>query len=291
MTSEFKDYLKRKAYNEKSITTFERAFKQYEKWLSQEQLESEEIRYQDLLQFMKHCQKRDITQRTIQNYLGVVKHYYDYLMEENKIDQNPTSGIEVKGVKRKLLYHILEPQELNALYNNYQQDTLNGKRNKILLGLLVYQGLKVEDLARLETAHIQLREGQINVPGSRRTNERMLKLEAHQVLDIYDYMLNVRPQIIEASKLATEQLFIGVEGGTRVSSFVEKMLPRLRKLNKNVLNAKQIRASVITKWLKIYNLREVQYRAGHRYVSSTESYKQNDLEGLQEEVNMYHPLG
>ena len=62
------------------------------------------------------------------------------------------------------------------------------------------------------------------------------------------------------------------------------------ELNPSVLNAKQIRASVITKWLKMYNLREVQYLAGHRYISSTESYLQNDLEGLKEEVQQFHNI-
>ena len=53
----------------------------------------------------------------------------------------------------------------------------------------------------------------------------------------------------------------------------------------------KIRASVITKWLKKYNLREVQYLAGHSYISSTEHYLQNDMEGLLEEIQKYHPLG
>lgn len=57
------------------------------------------------------------------------------------------------------------------------------------------------------------------------------------------------------------------------------------------MNAKQLRASVIVKWLRMYNLREVQYMAGHRYISSTESYQQSDMEGLKEEVNKFHPLG
>lgn len=30
---------------------------------------------------------------------------------------------------------------------------------------------------------------------------------------------------------------------------------------------------------------------GHRYISSTESYQQNEMEGLAEEVNKFHPLG
>lgn len=40
-----------------------------------------------------------------------------------------------------------------------------------------------------------------------------------------------------------------------------------------------------------HNFREVQYRAGHRYVSSTENYLVNDLEDLQEDINKYHPIG
>ena len=60
------------------------------------------------------------------------------------------------------------------------------------------------------------------------------------------------------------------------------MRPVIRWLKEK--STKQVRASVIVKWLKMYNLREARYLAGHRYVSSTEKYKQNDLEGLQEEV-------
>jgi integrase/recombinase XerD len=31
--------------------------------------------------------------------------------------------------------------------------------------------------------------------------------------------------------------------------------------------------------------------AGHRYVSSTEAFLINDLEGLQEEIDKFHPIG
>jgi len=39
-----------------------------------------------------------------------------------------------------------------------------------------------------------------------------------------------------------------------------------------------------------YNLRQVQYLAGHRYISSTEKYVQDDLENLHEIVNNFHPI-
>ncbi|HTE29663.1 MAG TPA: hypothetical protein VK666_04765 [Chryseolinea sp.] len=41
----------------------------------------------------------------------------------------------------------------------------------------------------------------------------------------------------------------------------------------------------------MYNLRKVQYLAGHRYISSTEAYQQSEMEGRAEEVNKFHPLG
>lgn len=43
--------------------------------------------------------------------------------------------------------------------------------------------------------------------------------------------------------------------------------------------------------IRTHNLRETQYRAGHRYVSSTEAYLINVLEGLTEDVARFHPIG
>ena len=59
---------------------------------------------------------------------------------------------------------------------------------------------------------------------------------------------------------------------------------------KRPLSTKQIRASVITHWLSQYNIREVQYMAGHRYISSTERYQQDDLENLHELIESLHPI-
>lgn len=52
----------------------------------------------------------------------------------------------------------------------------------------------------------------------------------------------------------------------------------------------QIRSNVITHWLKSYNLRQVQYMAGHKHVSSTEHYQLNNLDNLQSKLEKYHPL-
>jgi integrase/recombinase XerD len=68
------------------------------------------------------------------------------------------------------------------------------------------------------------------------------------------------------------------------------MIRQLRQFNAKVIDAKQIRSSVITNWLKQYNLWQVQYMAGHRYVSSTQRYKLSNMDDLQNALQQYHPL-
>lgn len=64
----------------------------------------------------------------------------------------------------------------------------------------------------------------------------------------------------------------------------------LKQMSSKIKSLDQVRASVIVHWLKLYNLRKVQVMAGHRYISSTESYKANNLDDLKEDIAKYHPF-
>ena len=291
MKTSFTDYLKSKGMTPRTINGFKRVIGIFLNWVKKEQLDIEQVRYQDILLFMKHCQKKGASQRTIQHYLSVVKHFYDHLIEQGRKESNPVTGIKVQGVKRKTLYHIFEPHELHTIYNSYQDESLKGKRNKVILSLLVYQGAKTEELVKMEVQDVKLKEGKIEIPGGAKSERRILKLEAHQIMELYDYVSHTRKEILSQSKQQTEKLLVSMEGGESFSSCMTRLMYWVKRKNKLVVNAKQLRASVIVKWLRQYNLRQVQYMAGHRYISSTESYQQSEMEGLTEEVNKFHPLG
>ncbi len=280
----FNNYLKRKGCSQQSTTSYTRQTGYYLSWLERQGIEAEQATNRDILGYIKSCQQKDNTQRTIQAKLGSINHYYEYLKVEERVLMNPTKGVELKGIKRNMLYHTLEPHELHHLYQKHPLATAIQKRNKVVLGLVVYQGIKTEELIRLEVNDIKVREGMIEIPQTRKGNHRTLKLQPEQVFDLYDYLQQVRPSIAPEE---TQQLFTA----SRFDVITRAILTQMKKINPQVKNLQQLRASVITKWLKQYNFREVQYRAGHRYVSSTEKYKQNDLEGLQEEINQFHPLG
>ena len=291
----FKSYLQSQEYSSTSIATYERFTDQFLDWVRKENIEADQIRYQDILAYMKYCSgKKGYSQRTVQHTVITLGHYFDYLLDAGEIEINPVRGIKVQGVRRKTLYHILDAQELHAIYHTYEAVTPSQKKNKVIVGMLVYQGLKTEELDRLEVKDVKVKEGKVEIPGGRRNNGRTLQLESHQVLDVYEYVMQVRPQILEKTNQQTNRLFVSTEGGTklRIDFLMEQARKRSRLLSGPKLeNADQLRASVIVKWLKQYNLREVQYLAGHRYISSTEAYRQSEMEGLSEEVNKFHPLG
>ncbi len=68
------------------------------------------------------------------------------------------------------------------------------------------------------------------------------------------------------------------------------LMKTLKKMDSKIKDAKQIRGSVLVNWLKQYNIRQVQYMAGHKHIGSTERYKQEDLQDLQLQLNLFHPL-
>lgn len=302
---EFTQYLLYKGYSTSTTKRYVKDVEMFIKWVEKENVQIEQVSYSDVLHYIQG-KREHVKQRTISTTVNSIKHYFNFLAITDQTIENPTTQIQIKGVKRKTLYHILSKQELESLYNSFEipnenskdknqnwfnPSQLTRKRNKVIVGLLIYQGLGSRELGLLTEKDIKLREGKIFIVGTRKSNERELKLEAPQVLDMMEYTLQIRKELLKLSKSTSEQLLVNSQGGCHFSNVLWYLLKQLKKQNKKINNIQQIRTSVITHWLKLHNLRQVQYMAGHRYVSSTEAYFVNDLDDLQEDITKFHPIG
>jgi integrase/recombinase XerD len=67
------------------------------------------------------------------------------------------------------LYYSFETDKYQEEYHKY---TL--KRAKVIIGLMMYQGLNTADLGNLQIEHLQLSKGKIYVPSTTRSNARKL---------------------------------------------------------------------------------------------------------------------
>jgi integrase/recombinase XerD len=258
------------------------------RWMEGEGLTEPETAYNDLLVFIDSCRMENKSKKHINTMLRSIRNYYDYLKSIGEATVNPAANLYLKGIRHKLPHDILSLESLQQLYQSYPVIDNRSKRNKIILGMLIYQGITTDELMKLTTGDVKLQEGKVHIPGSKHSNSRSLELKSFQVLELHEYINQIRPGLIIQP---TDQLFISMEGSVNMKNSLHHLFRALKRTNPGIRNAKQIRASVITAWLKTNNLRQVQYMAGHRYVSSTERYQLNNLEGLKDQVDKYHPLG
>lgn len=290
----FTEYLQNKKYSVATVDRYTMYTKRFLMWLTDEEIQAGEFTYTDLLEFMRYCHQRGISKRSVHNILCMVRHYCNYLIHEGKRTDNPAAGVFIKGLVRKLPVNLLSMEAMEELYKQYQVQLNVDSSKKIMLGLMVYQGVTVGEVMRLQSHHLKLKDGRIFIKGIKRTNERTLDLKAIQVTELQNY-LNVNKfkkgsLLIERRKKA---LPFGEDlGGAErnINNRIKYMFDQLKKLNPKVINPKQIRSSVITHWLRQNNLRQVQYMAGHKYVSSTERYQTNNLDDLQNELKNHHPM-
>lgn len=286
----FNQYLEKRNYAVGTIKQYNILLVPFFDWLKQEQLHVKEVRYTDLLAYIKHASASGVSKNYMTKKVAAVRHYLNYLVKTKQVKDNVAANLFIKGSSRRLPHDLLSEEELNALYMNYKGKGLTYKRNKVMLGLMVYQGLGTEDLAKLEEGHLQLKEGKIYITGKRRSNSRILELKGHQVFDLQEYISKTRKLLLEIAERETDKLFISTGAGTRFSNIQTTMLKNLKKYMPQLKAINQIRSSVMANWVQQYNLREAQYRAGHRYVSSTERYQQSNADELKKDVQCFHPL-
>ena len=292
--NDYRIYLQKQDYTETTIKGYLEQAQSFIKWCNRNHTTAIEIDYKDCLKYIRYLQRKNTTKKTVNHRLGRVKVYLNYLVEENFKSENPIESTTIKGIKRHINYNLLEADELEDLYYSFEtthkqeeHHIYTAKRDKIIVGFMVYQGLDTQDLKKLRTEDLQLNKGKIYVPSRAKSNARELELKPWQIMEFMEYANEVRPTIQNKLQNHSEQLF---PTNARFNSIVYQINKKLKKYNQKVQDIKQIRASVITNWLGQYNLRKVQYLAGHRYISSTERYLQDDLENLHEIVNNFHPI-
>jgi site-specific recombinase XerD len=290
----FYHWLKRNKFAESSITQHIANIKRFTAWTQAEgHADIAHLRYQDILAFVQHEKSKNIETATVNNSINSISKYYEYLKKEGLAEKNPAGKIRIKGAVKKVIRNQFSYKELEALYKEYVQFTEQNppahilqkyarQRNITMLSLMIWQGLHSGELKKLKTADINLNTGTIYIASSLRSNSRELKLESHQVILLHNYLTQIRPQ----QKPKADEFFTGI-----VHNINLLLVKELTALNPRVNNANQIRASVIMYWLRLYDKRQVQYMAGHRYVSSVENYQQQDIETLTDQLKKYHPFG
>lgn len=282
-------YLHAKGYRLNTIRGIESGIKKFLQWCEHKKINPINATYTDVVNYMQAVQQMTSNKRTLSGKLQAVKVYYNYLIRESEVEVNPVHDLQIRNRVKQAPKNLLKFETLQEIYKSCTGAGTTGKRNRVMVGLMIYQGLNTGELTALEVRDVNIHEGKIYIPQTGRANPRTLKLEAHQVIEIQNYIKQTRPLLVAMHKKRTDKLLVSAGGGSKLNNTSTALMNEIRKIYPQVKNVKQIRASVISHWLKQYHIRQVQYMTGHRYVSSTEHYSTKKIEGLQEQLEKLMP--
>jgi|TARA_R110000787_G_scaffold286390_2_gene404589 site-specific recombinase XerD len=308
----FKQYLESQGKSKSTVIAYSRYALDFISYLDADNTEVENATAKEVLSYLSHLQKKGQENKTRNIRLNVIKQFFTWQIEQGSRTENPIAHLKIRGNKREKLYPILSKQELEEIYNTYEIPTdqhkkakcnwfntyqLSKQRNKAVLSLMINQGLTTPEVERITLNDLKLKEGKLYITGSRKSNERTLELKSNQIIELMEYQYTTRTQLLNYNNPEEKRLFLSVptlgksaatgEGNLQIWKGLTK---EIKKQHPKFINFKQVRTSVITHWLKQYNLRQVQQMAGHRYVSSTERYLVNQTEDLQKDIDQFHPF-
>ena len=288
-----------------------------ERFFTKTKKEDVQITKPDILKYLEYLKNsRKQQNKTRRLHLNALKHYFTFLCQEEIIDQNPCLLLKIRGIKRKVLYKIYTPEELDVLFDNFYllfvrnyDDShlrhpaqrlymaLIRERNALIVSILLNQGTSTSEIEKIETGDIDLTKAILKIRGGKRSNDRTLPLKAKQIGTLMYYLQNTRPQLLEYQTAETDKLFLSLPANGKKTmdndlamGIFTPITAQLKTIDKQFINFQQIRASVITHWIKTQGLRKAQYLAGHKHVISTEEYLPNNLDNLTEDINKLHPF-
>jgi len=308
----FTEYLQKKNLALSSIIRYRT---DVEKFFNRTQKEAIQVTKADILKHLEYLKKRKKQQNvTRKMHLISLNHYFTFLYEREEITENPCLFLKMRGTKKKTIYKTFTAERLAELFDNYYHHfiknyddshikphnryyaSLSRERNAAILSFLVYQGTTTKELDTLLLQDLDLIKATVKIRGGKKSNSRNLPLKAEQIGLLMHYLQNIRPQLVEYSTIESEKVFLPLPQYSKKNTDKENLMhlfkrfrDQVRSIEPHFINFKQIRASVITHWLKTEGLRKTQYLAGHRYISSTERYQANNIESLTNDIAKLHP--
>jgi len=287
----FEHFLQQKGIIPRTITRHKIEAGKYEKWLQSVcDKTPENADKRDLLQYLQYIkEQRNITNATQSNILQKLKNYHAYLAKEYETN-NITCFVKIRGTHRRHLRPLFTPDELDLLCDVYyyhtkeyqpsnhelrfypnHQKLLQGRY--IALTLIAYQALNLREIEKLTQSDFDLRKATVNIRSNLIGAARILPLQAAQIGVLLQYYADG-----EDTPLITSR------------NHFECISKILKQQHHKFADFRQIRASKIAHWLKLYGLRKTQYLAGHKKIQATENHLAAEFESLQTDMDNFHPL-
>ena len=214
----FQNFLTKRGYRPQTLVSYTKQLHQFFAWCTIKNIDCDIATLEELYRYKNHCVSRGLAVQSTRQLLSVIKLYYQSI--ERK--ENPALLIKHKKRTSTLPSKLLSKEELQELYRSIDTRTLIQKRDKAILGFVIFQGLKREELEALEIQHLDMDTASVYVSASARTNARTLLLHPMQMAHLMTYIYEYRPQLLVEAGKETNRLFFSMGKGNSLNNALQK---------------------------------------------------------------------
>ena len=260
--TKFRRFLKRVNYSHKTIISLIFSVKGFTKWLD---MPLEEVTSRTISDYIEYLQNRRLKAKTINNYVGGISRFYEYLYHEEKLKiLNPVTSLH-KQLLPKPLPKFLTEEEVDILFKCIQN-----KRDKSMFLLMLRCGLRVEEVTNLTLPVIDFNHKRILVLNGKFRKDRIVYMSADTVYALKDY-LEIRPRSkVRQVFLVQKGLY---RGGPISTRGIQKRIEKYATETGLTVSCHRLRHTMATQLLNAdAMLATVQELMGHDCIYSTQRY-------------------
>ena len=254
--------------------------------------------------YIFECQRLNCSKRSINRKLSSLKSFYNYMVSENFVKNNPFIFRSCYKIP-KLLPKYLSINKINELFNSislyWNDNKINKFKNNLLkrnfflkrdiaiLEMIYGCGARVGEIISLNMMDINIREGMVKLYGKNK-KERLCPITLH-VIDILKDYFCIREKFI-TNFTSLSPIFITEYGNSITTKCIQRLF---RKYADKIgisreITPHKLRHSFATHLLNAgADLRSIQELLGHTSLSVTQIYTHVTTNYMKEVYNKTHP--
>jgi integrase/recombinase XerD len=271
-----------------TLESYGRDLRQYSEYLEADSETLDAVSRSTVVNYLLHLQGQGKATATIARRLAALKAFYQFLLRERRIHQDPTANLESPKLEKRLP-KVLTVREVERLLAQPDPAQPAGMRDRAMLELLYATGIRVSELVSLSVADVNLEMGYLRCSG-KGAKERIVPLGSLAIQSCTEYLEKARPRLVkDPSETA---LFVNHHGHRLTRQGFWKIVKKYAddaKIEKEI-TPHTLRHSFATHLLENgADLRSVQEMLGHADISTTQIYTHVTKGRLKEVYARTHP--
>lgn len=235
--------------------------------------------------FIAREHRRGLDPRSLQRMLSSLRAFFDCLIEEGAMRQNPAAGVRAPKVRRRLP-EVLDVDQTARLLSDTGDEAL-AIRDRALMELIYSSGLRLAETVGLDVSDLDLGNGVVEVTG-KRLKARLVPV-GRQAREALQRWLPVA----DAWRAPGETALFVTQRGRRLSarSVQTRVAHWARRMGLGVnVHPHMLRHAFASHVLESSgDLRAVQELLGHADLSTTQVYTHLDFQHLAKVYDNTHP--